>query len=934
MKNSFAEFGPNAGLVEELYQLYLSDPSLVGGNWADFFSKQLPGQAPNGTAQVQNGKQHVVAPKVGSNLSGNATQSAGRQDLELAAKIFVLISSYRALGHLRARINPLTKGLLAAPKVHELDPSYLGLTPDDLERSVFCFGFGTQQQQPLKHLLDELQQVYSSSIGFEYEHIRSLEQREWLRQRIESAPRAKFSREQRLTQLEKLIAAEEFENQLHKKYVGQKRFSLQGGETLIAMLEHALEHGVQQGVKEAVIGMAHRGRLNVLSNTVGKPLADIFTEFEDQALYSVLGSGDVKYHKGYTSLRTFAAGSLRVALCPNPSHLEFVNPVTEGAVRARQDLYHHAERGLVLPILLHGDAAFAGQGVVYETINYAAVAGYKTGGTLHVVINNQIGFTTNPEDARSTRYCTDMARGVEIPVFHVNAEDVEAACWVTGLALEFRQKFGRDVIIDLYCYRKYGHNEADDPSFTQPLAYSEIREKQTAATIYAAQLERVGLIEAGYLEQLRAQYIKSFSDAQAATKKTLFGEACSMIGRLRIPTPETGVPLAQLEKVAKTLVSYPTDFTPHPKLKTILEKRVQTLTQGTGIEWGFAEVLAFGSLVLEGRRVRLSGQDCGRGTFSQRHILLNNYEQPERYCPLSALAPEGSTAGFEVHNSTLSEAGIIGFEFGYSAEAKDALVCWEGQFGDFANAGQVAIDQFLASSEAKWDQLCGLVLLLPHGYEGQGPEHSSARLERFLQLAGEGNMVVTYPTSAAQHFHLLRRQGIMQMKRPLVVMTPKSLLRLPEACSTAQELTTGQFQTIIDEKIGSGTSKQLVLLTGKIYYEVKAALEAAGLKGLRLVRVEQLYPFPQYELRKALKDEKFAGVYWVQEEPQNMGAWSYIEPYLRGKLGFEAQYIGRPAAASPSGGSHKRHLVEQQQIVESLLGHVRESERAPLRMVK
>ena len=917
----FSDFGSNSGYVQELYDLYCSDTTLVSPTWAKYFEEVQKNSKQNGGAFITNGAPAEKLNPISTDLNLNPAQAI---DLRLQDKVYTLITAYRNNGHLRAKINPLTKGVNPLPQSADLDLEFYNFSQADLEKTVSCLGFKGQMQMKLKDLIEELKAVYCDSIGFEYTHLLSEEERTWLQNRIENRQSEGygFSTDQKLRSLLSLVEAETFEGELHKKYVGHKRFSLEGGETLMPMLNIALDEAAKRGVQESVIGMAHRGRLNVLVHIAGKPHEEVFSEFEDQSIYSSLGSGDVKYHMGYSSSYKGVSGNnIKVSLACNPSHLEFVNPVLEGMVRAKQDTLYNDDRKTVLPILIHGDAAFVGQGVVYETFNLSNVEGYKTGGTLHLVINNQIGFTTNPEEARSTTYCSDGAKSFQAPVFHVNCEDVEAACWAAKLALEFRMKYERDTVVDMYCWRKYGHNEGDDPSFTQPLSYSEIKSKKATGHVYAAKLISDGLIAERDFEELYSQYKEKFQSAQDRKKPKIHGEACAVHGRLRVATPETGVDLKTLKKIASTLVTYPEHFTPHPKLKQILEKRVASLDEGKGIDWGFAEALAYGSLVLDGKRVRLSGQDCGRGTFSHRHLALNNYDAPQIYSPITQLESEKNAGCFEVINSTLSEAAVLGFEFGYSTEAKDALVMWEAQFGDFANGAQVLIDQFIISSEAKWSQLSGVVMLLPHGYEGQGPEHSSARLERFLQLCGEGNIVVAYPSNAAQQFHLLRRQGVMDLKRPLVVMTPKSLLRLQDAGAEVKDITSGHFNTILEDDFGSNSKeKHVVMLSGKVYYDlVNAIKESKKAPNVKIIRVEQLYPFPQFEIKKALKDINVKSLIWLQEEPQNMGAWSYMDPYIRTRLDIQPIYVGREVAASPSTGSNKHHAAEQKAIVKEVV---------------
>lgn len=902
MQIDFSTFGENAGLIAEQYELYKRDPDLVEPNWRSFF-EGLGYQVPQSSFDA-NGSNGVHAQSV---------QSSEQTGDLVGVR---LVDAYRRSGHLAARINPLSS-VTSLPSPRELDPSLYGQDADPSLTPCSSKVMAGFSGKTLADLISILERMYCSSVGFEYMHIPSYDEREWLRSKIESEYPGStgLNGEEQKRVLRKLVEGELFESELHKKYVGTKRFSIEGGETTIAVLDAILRSGAAAGVEEMVFGMAHRGRLNILSNILGKPLEEIFREFDDQSAAVVLGAGDVKYHLGYENDLTVDGKKLKVSMVPNPSHLEFVNPVVEGVVRAIQDS-EHRQRSAVLPILLHGDSAFAGQGVVFETINFSGLPGYTTGGTFHIVINNQIGFTTTPDEARSSSYCTDLAKGIGSPIFHVNCEDVASAIWVAKVALEYRQRFGKDVFVDLYCYRKYGHNEGDDPSFTQPLIYSEIKSKKPVYMLFGEQLVSDSKLTKEELDSEVSRYRQLFTEAQERKAPEIGGEACAMYGRLRIPAPETGVSKDRLEKIAKTLTSFPQNFTPHPKVQKIQEKRVEAVEKEEGIEWGLAEALAFGSLVLEGRTVRLSGQDCARGTFSQRHLVLDDYKQLSTWSPFSLLQQNG--ARFEVFNSSLSEAAVLGFEFGYSATDRHSLVIWEAQFGDFANGAQVIIDQFIAGSEAKWSQLSGVTMMLPHGYEGQGPEHSSARLERFLQLSGEGNMVVCYPSTAAQHFHLLRRQGLLELKRPLVIMTPKSLLRLPSAMSPLTELTSGQFKTVIDEEVGSGGGDNVVLMTGKIYHDIKPALEKAGVAA-KIVRVEQLHPFPQFEFKKALKDRTPKKVIWVQEEPENMGAWSYVQPYLANKLGLNPMYVGRPAGASTATGSAKRHAKEQTVIVEEVI---------------
>lgn len=906
------DWGPNAGYVEELYRLFVTDPSLVGESWAVYFSKFV---AATTTQIVPLQQRALAAPEI--SRRGSELKS------EFIEQVAKLVHAYRDRGHLIARISPLQSVKPQRVVATDLVLDSYPFSNGDFSKVVPAFGLAGNAEMPLSALIDELQRIYCGSIGFETAHLCSEEERLWLQERIENrfATAPLFQKEQRHRILEKLIIAENFEAQLHRKYVGQKRFSLQGGETIIPLLDNVIQVSGAHNVRELVIGMAHRGRLNVLANTLGKPLKDIFSEFEDQSVFTSLGSGDVKYHLGYENrVQDENGAEVRLALAPNPSHLEFVNPVVEGMVRARQDALYSGDRSAVLPVLIHGDSAVIGQGIVAETYNLYRVPGYETGGTLHIVINNQVGFTTSPEDYRSSTYCTDIAKGFDAPIFHINAEDPEAACWAARVALDFRSRFKRDVVIDLYCYRKYGHNEADDPSFTQPIMYAEIEKKDLLSKVFAEKLIAEGAITQSEIEAFTKRYDEKFEAAYSNRAPLAPAEGCALHGKLKIPAPDTGVVFDKLQQIASKLVRYPETFTPHPKLAQILKKRVEIFEKREKVDWAFAEALAFGSLVLDGVGVRLSGQDCGRGTFSQRHLVLTDYNSGELFLPLGQLTEEAPNGvRYEVYNSTLSEAAVLGFEYGFSAFARDRLVLWEGQFGDFANGAQVIIDQFIASSEAKWGERSGVVMLLPHGYEGQGPEHSSARLERYLQLYAEGNICVCYPTTASQYFHLLRRQGVMQLKRPLIVMTPKSLLRNPEAATAIDELTFGKFHTILEDgELNPDKVERIVFVAGKVCYDIRKGLKDAGLSNTSIIRIAQLAPFPDDELTAVLEKysaaEKFI---WVQEEPKNMGAWSFVSERFREDLKIELQYVGRPAAASTATGSGKRHAAEQKEIIET-----------------
>jgi 2-oxoglutarate dehydrogenase E1 component len=917
-------FGPNTGYLAELYQLYKNDPSLVDPAWAEFFRQagfngsgpEVAAQAGNGTAVVQSESGTRVAP-----------QTPSMAEVEANA----IVTAFRRWGHLKANISPLRVGGIAPETLPELlAASYTqGKTPEQLVIAPRECGGSTVDSLPA--LAEALNEVYCGTIGFEFEHITSPTERAWLLERIEVRGRASrgLSAEVCKGIVRDLVKGEVLESELHRKFVGAKRFSLEGNETLMPMLTVLLNACAQDGVREVVFGMAHRGRLNVLINTMGKPLEELFAEFEDSTAATILGDGDVKYHLGCSG--TFAGPeaegqetTVQLQLVPNPSHLEAVNPVVEGIVRARQDSGFERDRRAVLPVLMHGDAAVAGQGIVFECLNYAGLEGYTTGGTFHIVINNQIGFTTTPDEARSTRYCTDLAKGLEVPVFHVNAEDPESACWLAQLALEYRNTFGKDVIIDLIGHRKHGHNEGDDPTFTQPLTYLEVKEKKPLWRVCSDRLIASGVIDEAFVQAEVTNYKREFAEAYDRLKAVSEGEARRMYERPAAQPVDTTVAKATLRRLAAGLVAFPSGFVPHPKLAKIIQKRVETVEAGKDIEWGVAEALAFGSLIEQGVPIRLSGQDCRRGTFSHRHLVLDDYEKLECWSPLGDLAQELQNGSrFDVYNSSLSEAGLVGFEFGYAATEPRGLVMWEAQFGDFSNGAQGVIDQFISSSETKWRQRSGVTLLLPHGYEGQGPEHSSARLERYLQLCAQGNMSVCYPSTAAQYFHLLRRQGLRDIKRPLVVMTPKSLLRFPGAMSTIEQLAEGTFAPLLVDGAPK-KSKSVLLMSGKVYYDVSAALrESHGEASVAVARVEELYPLPANEIAALVAGTGATRCFWVQEEPKNQGAWSYIAPQLAELLGISPTYIGRAAAASTATGSGKHHTLEQKAIVAEVLSQVR-----------
>ncbi|MFB3829520.1 MAG: multifunctional oxoglutarate decarboxylase/oxoglutarate dehydrogenase thiamine pyrophosphate-binding subunit/dihydrolipoyllysine-residue succinyltransferase subunit [Bryobacteraceae bacterium] len=862
---------------------------------------------------------------------------APERDVAKQTGVIQLINMYRVRGHLIADLDPLG----SEPAYHpELDPVTYGLTIWDLDREFYTGTLsealggkgGPKHVATLREILETLRQTYCGKIGCEYMMIQHPEQKHWLQQRMEpQANNWPLEPAGRVHILERLIQAEEFEHFLHSRFVGQKRFAVEGGETALAIVDEVLERAGAANVHEVVIGMAHRGRLNVLANIINKSLTQIFSEFEGELdPASSQGSGDVKYHLGATGVHEAANGAqIVVSVSPNPSHLEAVDPVVEGIVRPKQDRLGDAERARVIPLLIHGDAAFAGQGIVAETLNLSQLEGYATGGTIHLVINNQIGFTTNPEESRSTPYSTDVARGVQAPIFHVNGDDPEAAIRVVQIAFDFRQRFKKDVVIDMICYRRHGHNEGDDPSYTQPILYRKIKDHPSVAKLYSERLlrdrvvtgEQVAEMRRRVVERLNQAYDESRARAERFEPQELSAVPEQEIGASR---PRTAVNRATLERVVRALTAFDAGFHLHPKLRPFVDRRREALEKGGPVDWAFGEALAFGTLVLDGTPVRLSGQDSSRGTFTQRHLAFHDYETGERYIPLQHIAPD--QARFDVYDSSLSELAVLGFEFGYSLADPLTLVLWEAQFGDFANGAQVMIDQFITTAEQKWGQPSGLVLLLPHGFEGQGPEHSSARVERFLTLCAEDNIQVCNCTTPAQYFHLLRRQMFggrdrRGTRKPLVLFTPKSLLRHPRAVSTLEEFTGGAFHEVLMESdAGAERVSRVVLCSGKVYYDLLAARKA---EHVAVVRLEQIYPFPEERLKDALlRFPLTAEAVWLQEEPRNMGPWRFVREQIQPLLaasGRELMYVGRPESASPATGSGKRHQEEQTAIVEEAL---------------
>lgn len=868
-----------------------------------------------------------------------ADPDAIRRAAEDSIRAMMLIRTYRVRGHLAAKLDPL--GLHRSELPADLTPEYHGFGPDDLDRPIWVGGALGFERATVREIVKVLQANYCSTVGVEYMHINDLEERRFLQDRIEGKDaEIHFTPEGKRSILQKVIEGEQWEKFLARKYVGTKRFGLDGGESAIPALEAVIKYGGQYGVEEIDIGMAHRGRLNVLSNVLGKPYRAIFHEFAGGATNpaDVGGSGDVKYHLGTSSDREFDGNKVHLSLLPNPSHLEAVDPVVLGKARAVMTLKGDKHGKTVLPILLHGDAAFAGQGVVWECLSFSGLPGYGTGGTIHFIINNQVGFTTSPQFARSSPYPSDVAKGIQAPILHVNGDDPEAVTFCCKLATEFRQTFGRDIVIDMWCYRRFGHNEGDEPSFTQPIMYSGIKQHRPISEIYAERLIAEGVIDANWVEEHVKSYTAHLEEEFQSAVSYLPNKADWFEGRWQgLGRPDepvlgrrntaTAIDEGELRKLGELLTTIPPGLHVHKTLQRILDAKKAMFESGTGFDWATAEALAFGSLVSEGCNVRLSGQDSGRGTFSQRHGVWVDQQSGEKYIPLAHV--EGGR--FEVRDSPLSEFGVLGFEYGYSLADPRTLVCWEAQFGDFANGAQTIIDQFIASGEAKWLRASGLVMLLPHGFEGQGPEHSSARLERYLQLCADDNMQVANCTTPANYFHILRRQMRRDFRKPLVLMTPKSLLRHKLAVSELSEFTgDSHFRRIVSDlnPPPEGETKRLVLVSGKLAYDLMDARDGAGETGIEIVRIEQLYPFPSEPLVKRLKAmPQLETVVWAQEEPKNNGAWFFVEDLLEqclaeaGFAGMRPQYAGRDASASPATGLAKRHAAEQANLIAAALGH-------------
>ncbi len=926
----------NLAYVEHLYAEYQARPESVPDPWRRYFEGLVNGGPRNdGFRGAPRFTRRSLFNPVGGTISG-PTDVPAAADLEnlllLQHRVDRMVRAYRTRGHILAKVDPLSNFV---PYVPQLDPQFHGFSGGDMAKEFYLETLRKDARMPLREIIRRLREIYCGSIGVQYMHIDDLRIRHWLQERLERLPgEGELRRETQLRILTRLTDAIVFEQFIRKKFVGAKSFSLEGGETLIPMLDLAIEKASELGVHEIVLGMAHRGRLNVLANIIGKSPREIFREFEDKDPDLYLGGGDVKYHMGYSSDYLTAAGQrVHLSLCFNPSHLEYVNPVALGRVRAKQDRAKDADRSQVMALLIHGDAAFIGEGVVQESLNLSRLAGYRSGGTVHILVNNQIGFTTPPSEGRSTLYATSVARMLPAPIFHVNGEDPEAVARCIRLAMEFRQQWKLDVVIDMYCYRRLGHNEGDEPSFTQPELYRLIEQRPPVRDAYLERLLQLGGItreEADAIARKRYDWLEQhLSEARSShagqPPSSLEGVWRGYRGgpESEADDPETGLPAATLADYAVKLNTVPENFTVHPKLVRLLEQRREMGAGKRPLDWASAEVLALASIAAAGHRVRLSGQDCERGTFSQRHAVLHDYETSRKHCSLQHLR-EGQ-GPVEIVNSPLSEIGVLGFEYGYSLDTPDGLVLWEAQFGDFVNVAQVIIDQFIASGEDKWRRLSGVVMLLPHGFEGAGPEHSSGRLERFLAIAAEDNLQVAQPSTPAQWFHLLRRQMLRKWRKPLVVMTPKSMLRSPKAVSPLSELESGRFQTVLPDPRGINMSgvQRVLLCSGKVYYDLEARRQELGRDDIAILRIEQLYPFPKARIEALLAEcPDGTNVIWVQEEPENMGAWRFLRVTVSMQFLDRLPFSGvcRPASASPATGSPGAHQIEQRQILERAFG--------------
>jgi 2-oxoglutarate dehydrogenase E1 component len=935
-------FGGNAPYVEELYEAYLDNPGSVPENWRAYFDRLQNVPAVDGSTSRDVAHAPVVESFAQRAKANAFALKASEADLAVARKqvhVQSLIAAYRFLGSRWADLDPLKR--TERPKIPELEPAFYDLTEADLDISFSAANtyFSKAENMTLREIVQALRDTYCRSVGAEFMHCTEPAEKRWWQERLESARSTpNFTADEKKHILDRLTAAEGLERFLHTKYVGQKRFSLEGGESFIASMDELIQRAGEKGVQEIVIGMAHRGRLNVLVNTLGKMPKDLFAEFDHTAA-ETLPAGDVKYHQGFSSDLTTPGGPVHLSLAFNPSHLEIVNPVVEGSVKARQDRRGDVEGDQVLPVLVHGDAAFAGQGVVMETLALAQTRGYYTGGTVHLVINNQIGFTTSdPRDSRSTLYCTDVVKMIEAPVLHVNGDDPEAVVWATQLALDYRQEFNKDVVVDIICFRKLGHNEQDTPALTQPLMYKKIAQHPGTRKLYGDKLVTQGVLPASGPDDM----VKAYRAAMDAGKHTVDPvltnfkskyavDWAPFLGKKWTDAADTALPLAEIKRLAERITTIPKDFKAHPLVEKVLADRAAMGRGEINVDWGMGEHLAYASLVASGYPVRLSGEDCGRGTFTHRHAVLHDQNREKwdtgTYVPLQNVA-EGQ-APFVVIDSILSEEAVLGFEYGYASAEPNTLTIWEAQFGDFVNGAQVVIDQFIASGEVKWGRVNGLTLMLPHGYEGQGPEHSSARLERFMQLAADNNMQVVQPTSASQIFHLLRRQMVRMFRKPLIIMTPKSLLRAKDATSPLVEFTKGEFRTVIGParaEVEPDKVKRVIACSGKVAYDLIKRRDEKKAWDVAILRVEQLYPFPHKAFAAEMKRfPNCTEVVWCQDEPQNQGAWFFVQHYIHENMldGQKLGYAGRPASASPAVGYAHLHVEQQKALLDQAFGKLK-----------
>ncbi len=923
-------FSTGNSYIESIYESWLADPASVSDSWVEQFDNL------DGNGEEPSHRQILQRMQQLSRIQGEAGSTehgAPLRDVEFPSRALYLIHGYRVHGHLHADLDPLKLNHMHPSP--ELQLSFYGLSEADLDTEFPTGDLAGPRSMPLREIEALLRQTYCGSIGPEFMHITDSARKHWLQERLErvrSTPM--FDHDTRRHIFNRVMKAEEFERFLHTRYAGQKRFSLEGGESLIPMLDALIQLSGAKGVKEIILGMAHRGRLNVLANIMDKASTDIFAEFEGARFEDAeLGAGDVKYHMGFSSDVRTPGGVVHLSLGFNPSHLEIITPVALGSVRARQCRRKDHERREVMSVLVHGDAAFAGQGVVAESLNLSKLNGFRTGGTIHLVVNNQIGFTVNPFDARSTTYCTDIAKMVQAPILHVNGDDPEACCLAVEIAVEYRRQFREDIVIDIICYRRHGHNETDSPAVTQPVMYRRIDEHPTLLQLYRKKLIDAGVISEKDADEVVQWYRDCMDEMRRNPERPPPSPVNSLQGRWEgyqrraESEPKTAVPEKVLAELVRKAHAVPADFSLHPLVQKIYDSRTLMMDGQQPIDWGCAETMAYASLVAEGGWVRLSGQDSGRGTFFHRHVIVYDQKTGKKYVPLKKVS-EGGIANFLVVDSMLSEEAVLAFEYGYSVAEPRALVIWEAQYGDFANNAQVVIDQFIAAGETKWQRMSGIVLWLPHGYEGQGAEHSSARLERYLQLCAENNMQVVYPTTPAQLFHLLRRQYMIDIRKPLIMMTPKSMLRQKLSFSTLDELANGRFHSVLGEseaKVKPERVKRVVVCTGKVYYDILAARTKQKIDDIAIVRVERLYPFPSGMLKKqTAMYPNAAEVVWVQEEPKNQGAWYQIKHHLKRCLLPEQkiQFVSRPASATPAVGSAKRHAEEQQRVVDKAIGLV------------